>query len=188
MYGGADRRGVRKPLIIFTPKRMLRHPRAVSNIDDVTNGAFQEVLGDGRIPDATRVRRVVFCSGQVYYDLLAKREEKKTDDVAVVRLEQIYPFPAEQVGEILSRYPAAAEVAWTQEESRNMGAWRFVEEQFRSVLETSGRTLQYIGRAESASPASGSLSRHQQEQAELLEQAFAASKPEKQNRPARRRK
>ncbi len=164
MYGGADRRGTRKPLIIFTPKRMLRHPRAVSVIDELTNGAFQEVLDD-KSADASRVRRVVLCSGQLYYDLAAHREEKKTNDVAIVRLEQMYPFPAAQLQDVLSRYPSNSEIVWTQEEPRNMGAWRFVQEQLPGV--------RYVGRAPSASPSTGSLRRHQQEQAALIDEALA---------------
>jgi 2-oxoglutarate decarboxylase len=174
MHGGADRRGVRKPLIVFTPKRMLRHPKAVSNINEFMTGSFREVLDDTTGIELSRVNRVLMCSGQVYYDVLAAREERKIQDVAVVRLEQIYPFQAGQVRDILARYPETAEVVWVQEEPRNMGAWRFVQEQMQPILEPTRRTLRYAGRASSASPAAGSLKRHQQELAELLEQAFSA--------------
>ncbi len=112
------------------------------------------------------------CSGQVYYDVLAAREERKIEDVAIVRLEQMYPFPAGQVRDILARYPETAQVVWVQEEPRNMGAWRFVQEQMQPVLESTQRVLRYAGRAPSASPASGSLKRHQEELAELLEQSL----------------
>ncbi len=114
------------------------------------------------------------CSGQVYYDILAARDERKIQDVAVVRLEQIYPFRADQVRDILARYSETAEVVWVQEEPRNMGAWRFVQEQMQPILEPTQRVLRYAGRAASASPAAGSLKRHQQELAELLDQAFSA--------------
>ena len=110
----------------------------------------------------------------MYYDVLAAREERKISDVAIVRLEQIYPFHAGQVRDILARYPETADVVWVQEEPRNMGAWRFVQEQMQPVLESTQRVLRYAGRAPSASPASGSLKRHQEELAELLEQAFSA--------------
>ena len=174
MHGGGDRRGVRKPLIIFTPKRMLRSPRAVSTLDELMQGTFHEILDDGAAVDRARATRLLLCSGQVYYDLLAAREERKIEHVAIGRLEQIYPFPASGVQAVLDRYPQLAEVVWVQEEPRNMGAWRFVEEQMQSILDPARRTLRYVGRAESASTSAGSLKRHQQEQAELVDAAFAA--------------
>jgi 2-oxoglutarate dehydrogenase E1 component len=174
MHGGADRRGVRKPLIVFTPKRMLRHPKAVSNINELMTGSFREVLDDTTGMELSRVNRVLLCSGQVYYDILAARDERNIQNVAVIRLEQIYPFRADQVRDILARYPETAEVVWVQEEPRNMGAWRFVQEQFQAILDPTQRVLRYAGRAASASPASGSFKRHQQELAELLDQALSA--------------
>ena len=168
MHGGLDRRGMRKPLIIFTPKRMLRHHKAVSTVQDLISGGFREVLDD----PAERVDRVLFCSGQIYYDLLAGREERKIDNVAIVRIEQLYPFPAAEVERILSRYPRTADVAWVQEEPRNMGAWNFLQEHLRPIVEDSRRKLHYIGRAESASPSVGLLKRHQQEQAEIVSMAL----------------
>ena len=174
MHGGPDRRGMRKPLIVFTPKRMLRHPKAVSSVNDLMSGSFREVIDDTTGIELSRVSRVLMCSGQVYYDVLAAREERKIQDVAIVRLEQIYPFQAGQVRDILARYPETADVVWVQEEPRNMGAWRFVQEQMQPMLESTRRVLRYAGRAPSASPASGSLKRHQEELAELLEQAFSA--------------
>jgi 2-oxoglutarate dehydrogenase complex dehydrogenase (E1) component-like enzyme len=192
MHGGVDRRGMRKPLIVFTPKRLLRHPKAVSSVNDLMSGSFREVIDDTTGIELSGVNRVLMCSGQVYYDVLAAREERKIQDVAIVRLEQIYPFPAAQVRDILARYPETAEVVWVQEEPRNMGAWRFVQEQMQPVLESTRRMLRYAGRAPSASPASGSLKRHQEELAELLEQAFAAEvkllAETKRKGPARRRR
>jgi 2-oxoglutarate dehydrogenase E1 component len=173
MHGGPDRRGIRKPLVIFTPKRVLRHPKAVSLIDDLTSGVFREVLDDPTGVDLMRTTRVLICSGQVYYDLAAAREERKIANVAIVRLEQMYPFPAGEMRDILARYPETADFVWVQEEPRNMGAWRFVQEQMQPILESSGRGVRYVGRAASASPATGSLKRHQQEVAELLEGAFS---------------
>jgi 2-oxoglutarate dehydrogenase E1 component len=170
---------------------MLRHPRAVSVIDDLTNGTFREVLDDPSGIDLARVTRVLICSGQVYYDLLAAREERKIADVAVVRLEQMYPFPANEVRDILARYRETADIVWVQEEPRNMGAWRFVQEQIQPILEPGNRTIRYAGRAASASPATGSLKRHQQEVTELLEAAFSADvnrPPEPKRRQAGRRK
>jgi 2-oxoglutarate dehydrogenase E1 component len=169
MYGGHDRRGMRKPLIIFTPKSLLRHPRAVSHLDEFTTGGFVEILPDR---DHETAPRLVFCSGKLYYDLLAAREERKADHVALVRLEQLYPFAAEQAAEILRRHPPTTEVVWAQEEPRNMGAWRFLREHFQPLLDETRREIRYVGRPESASPAAGSGKRHQQEQAEIVNDAL----------------
>jgi len=169
MYGGADRRGVRKPLVIFTPKSLLRHPRAVSAPREFTAGGFMELLADPASPEVTRV---VFCSGKVYYDLAAAREERQAHHVALVRVEQLYPFDAGQAADILSRYPLTAELVWAQEEPRNMGPWRFVREWMEPLLEPTHRELRYVGRPESASPATGSGKRHQQEQAEIVNDAL----------------
>ncbi|MDQ6759304.1 MAG: multifunctional oxoglutarate decarboxylase/oxoglutarate dehydrogenase thiamine pyrophosphate-binding subunit/dihydrolipoyllysine-residue succinyltransferase subunit, partial [Acidobacteriota bacterium] len=171
MYGGMDRRGLRKPLIVFTPKRMLRHAKAVSTIDDLTSGGFHEVLPDTAIADDGQVKRVLLCWGQLYYDLLAAREERKTENIAIVRVEQMYPLAAGEMMGQLERYPGA-QIAWVQEEPRNMGAWNFFDGRMRSVLEGTGRVLKYIGRAESASTAAGSLKRHQQEQSDIINTAF----------------
>jgi multifunctional 2-oxoglutarate metabolism enzyme len=171
IHGGHDRRGTRKPLIVFTPKSLLRHPRAVSNLHDFTAAGFLEILPDP-VEDVSRINRVIFCSGKLYYDLLAAREQRKAEHVALARVEQLYPFAANQARDVLARYPETAEVVWAQEEPRNMGAWRFMEEQFTPLLEASHRDLRYVGRPESASPASGSGRRHQQEQSEIVADAF----------------
>ncbi len=171
MYGGKDRRGLRKPLIVFTPKSLLRHAKAVSSLDEFTGGRFVEIIDDAAA-DPAQVSRVVFCSGKVYYDLLAGREERKAAGAAIVRVEQIYPFAAGEAARILARYPRTASVIWAQEEPANMGAWRFVREYMAPLLAPSGRGLHYAGRAGSASPATGSAKRHQHEQAELVEKAL----------------
>jgi multifunctional 2-oxoglutarate metabolism enzyme len=171
MYAGHDRRGTRKPLIIFTPKSILRHPRNVSTIAELTSGTFHEVLWDG--PPGLSITRVVFCSGKIYYDLLAGREERHAEHVALLRIEQLYPFAENAVRDALAVYPATAEVVWVQEEPRNMGAWRFIQEQLQPLLDASGRELHYVGRPESASPATGSGKRHQQEQAEVIADALS---------------
>jgi 2-oxoglutarate dehydrogenase E1 component len=173
MYGGHDRRGTRKPLVIFTPKSLLRHPRAISTPHDFSTGGFMEMLADNAA-DASRITRVVCCSGKVYYDLAVAREERHADHVALVRMEQLYPFAADQAREILARYPATAEVVWAQEEPRNMGAWRYMREWMQPLLEDTRREMRYVGRPESASPASGSGKRHQQEQAEIVNDALTA--------------
>jgi 2-oxoglutarate dehydrogenase E1 component len=170
MYGGHDRRGTRKPLIVFTPKSLLRHPRAVSTERDFTTGGFMEILGDTAGP--SRVTRVIFCSGKIYYDLAAARDERQAGHVALVRVEQLYPFMADQAREMLARYPATAELVWAQEEPRNMGPWRFMREWFQPLLEDTRRELRYVGRPASASPATGSGKRHQQEQAEIVNDAL----------------
>ena len=177
MHGGGDRRGIRKPLIVFTPKRMLRHPKAVSTIGELMKGGFSEVCRDTSGLDPNRVERIVFCSGQIYYDLAQSREERKAGDVALVRIEQLYPFPAAEVEDVLSGYPVEAEVVWAQEEPKNMGAWHSIQESMQPLLEPTHRTLRYVGRQASASPAAGSLKRHQLEQSELIGAVFAAGEP-----------
>ena len=130
------------------------------------------VLDDPNEPNPQRVRRVLLCSGKIYFTLEAARKKNNIGDVAIVRVEQLYPFIHSQLEDILKRYPSTAEVIWTQEEPRNMGPWRFVREQIHPLLEASGRELRYVGRMESASPATGSFKRHQQEQAEILDEAL----------------
>ena len=171
MYGGKDLRGVRKPLVIFTPKSLLRHSKAVSSLDEFTNGKFMEILDDAAV-DPAQVSRVVFCSGKIYYDLLAGRDELKAPGAAIVRVEQMYPFAAEQASRILARYPAEAQVIWAQEEPANMGPWRFLRESMEPLLASTRRELRYAGRAASASPATGSGKRHQREQADVVQTAL----------------
>jgi len=173
MYGGADRRGMRKPLVIFTPKSLLRHQQAVSTVAELTSGGFREVLADTIAIEPEQVTRLVFCSGKIYYDLLAAREAHKATHVALVRIEQLYPFAESDANDALLRYPLTAEVVWAQEEPRNMGAWRFIEEQLQPLLAPSGRDLRYVGRPESASPATGSGRRHQEEQAAITDEAMS---------------
>ena len=180
MYGGKDRRGVRKPLIVFTPKFLLRYAKASSRLEELSSGAFQEVIGDSHFV-GSEVRRVLLCSGKVYYDLVNRREELGRRDVAIVRLEQLYPFPLPRLTDILQRYSGAAELFWVQEEPENMGAWYFVEEQMQPIINPSGnggpvkRTLRYIGRPTAASPAAGSHKVHHDEQMALANEAFAAT-------------
>jgi len=191
MYGGHDRRGTRKPLVVFTPKSLLRHPRAVSTLHDFSTGGFGEILSDSGVDDASRVSRVIFCSGKIYYELLAAREERQAKQIALVRVEQLYPFAADQTADILARYPATAEIVWVQEEPRNMGAWRFMREQLEPIADATRREVRYVGRPESASPATGSGKRHQQEQAEIVNDALtpgAISETRKVRLVARRKK
>jgi 2-oxoglutarate dehydrogenase E1 component len=159
-------REFRKPLIVMTPKSLLRHKEAVSPIEAFTQDRFREILDDAK-SEPSRVRRIILCSGKVFYDLLERRNDR--DDVALVRMEQIYPFPEQQLREVITRYPNAREYMWVQEESKNMGAWSFVDPFMRKM----GYVFHYIGRDASASPAVGSLKIHQREQRELVEAAFA---------------
>lgn len=156
----------RKPLVVFTPKLLLRHPRARSAVDALERGSFEEVLPDPL--DLGDVRRVLLCTGKVAVDLMARRDELGLHNVAIVRLEQLYPFPHVAIDTQLARYPSAGEVSWVQEEPENMGAWTFVF----AHLQHHHRDIGLISRAESASPAAGSATVHAQEQEELLEEAF----------------
>ncbi len=176
MHCGADRRGLRKPLIVFTPKFLLRYAKASSRLEELASGAFQEVIGDPQYV-GHQVRRILLCSGKVYYDLVNKREELGRSDVAIIRIEQLYPFPLQRLTDILRRYPEAAELFWVQEEPENMGAWYFVEEQMQSVINPGGhgRQLRYIGRPTAASPAAGAHKVHTDQQAGLVEEAFVAT-------------
>ena len=155
----------RKPLVIMSPKSLLRHPKVFSPVEDFTSGRFREVIGDDYVT-AKSVKRVLLCSGKIYYDLLERQEAEKRKDVAIVRVEQIQPFPTSQVNEILSQYKGA-EVFWVQEEPENMGYWSFVLRAYRDV------SLKLISRKASASPATGYAKVHAAEQEKLVDQAFA---------------
>lgn len=184
-------RSTHKPLVVFTPKSILRSPKAVSHAADITGGAFREVLGDTASHAGERVKRVVFCSGKVYYDLQQAREEKQAWNVALIRIEQLYPFPANTIADVLARYPATADVVWLQEEPKNMGPWRFIDDKMRRVLEPAGRRIRYIGRPESASPAAGALKRHLEEQTEIVNEAFSAEvmvRPKRTKKLVKRRR
>jgi 2-oxoglutarate dehydrogenase E1 component len=164
-------RRFRKPLVLMSPKSLLRHKLAVSSIADLTDDTFRPVLPETAALDPQRVRRVLLCSGKIYYDLRAGREQRDGDDVAIVRVEQLYPFPAEEIRAALAPFGAAGEVFWVQEEPWNMGAWQFVALRQTHLL-SAGQTLRYVGRDEAASPAVGSYKMHQSEQAELVDRAL----------------
>jgi multifunctional 2-oxoglutarate metabolism enzyme len=160
---------VSKPLILFTPKRYLRAREAYSSVEELAHGAFMEVIDD-TVP-ASSVRRVVFATGKVALDLLVARQERGLDDVAVVRVEQLYPWPKEQVAAVLARYAQATEVVWAQEEPANMGAWDFVRDRLGGGP-TNGRTVVHVARPPSGSPATGSHTLHELEQADIVERAL----------------
>jgi 2-oxoglutarate dehydrogenase E1 component len=165
------RRDVRKPLVVFTPKSILRARTSRSKVDDLLSGSFREVLDDPTVDDPSSVRRVVLCSGKVAYDAMAARDEAKAP-VAVVRVEQLYPWPEQQIADILARYERASEVYWLQEEPENMGPWTFVHSRLHRLLRDDF-TLRHVSRVESASPATGSSTVHQQEHAELMQRILA---------------
>lgn len=166
------KRNFRKPLILMTPKSLLRLKACVSPVDELAQGRFQEVLDDP-IVDAAKVRRVLLCSGKVYYELLERRDQEAAHDVAIVRLEQFFPFPEEPLGKILQRFRKAREWVWVQEESQNNGGWWFVEPRLRAL----GCPVEYIGRDASASPATGSIQVHKREQRELVDTAIKGVAP-----------
>ncbi|HEU4570587.1 MAG TPA: multifunctional oxoglutarate decarboxylase/oxoglutarate dehydrogenase thiamine pyrophosphate-binding subunit/dihydrolipoyllysine-residue succinyltransferase subunit [Gemmatimonadales bacterium] len=159
-----------RPLVIMTPKSLLRLPVAASKLADLTAGTFRPVVDDPTA-DASQVTRVVLCSGKVYYDLAAEAEKLGVKHPAVIRVEQLYPFPAEELRAVLARYPRAAEVVWAQEEPRNMGAWGFVAERLGALLPR-GMQLRYAGRPERASPAEGYPAAHSAAQKALVEEAL----------------
>ena len=166
-----------RPLIVMTPKSLLRLPAASSAMAELENGGFQPVIDDARITDRKQVKRIVVCSGKVFYDLDAAREDAATataaaTDVAVVRLEQFYPFPAKALIDIFASYPNTTEIVWTQEEPQNMGGWTFVEPRLRAITPVKA-TLRYIGRTASASPATGSYAIHNLEQNQIVADSLA---------------
>ena len=167
------RRNFRKPLVVMTPKSLLRHKEAVSPLDNLETGGFREVIDDADAPDSAG--RVIVCSGKIYYDLLKKRQEAgKERSVAIVRLEQLYPWPGDRLLEVLGRFEDDPEWVWAQEESQNMGPWTFVAPRLRDLV---GRDFQFVGRNASASPATGSHAVHDREQVELVEAAIGAEVP-----------
>ncbi len=161
----------KKPLIVMSPKSLLRHPMAVSRTSDLANGGFSPFLADTEA-DASKVTRVVFCSGKVYYDLLKHKQEHHVEHVALARVEQLYPFPDADLKAELRKYPNATDVVWCQEEPKNMGAWHYIASRVFNEL-TDTQKLRYVGRAAAASPATGSGKVHAVEQDRLVAQALA---------------
>uniref|UniRef100_UPI00051BD443 2-oxoglutarate dehydrogenase E1 component n=1 Tax=Aeromonas finlandensis TaxID=1543375 RepID=UPI00051BD443 len=164
-------RPMRRPLIVMTPKSLLRHPLAVSKLDELADGTFQNAIGELDALDPKAVKRVVFCSGKVYYDLLDARRKAEQQDVALVRIEQLYPFPEEEVRAILADYSHVTDFVWCQEEPQNQGAWYCSRHNYDGVLPV-GATLRYAGRPASASPAVGYMSVHAKQQKALVEDAL----------------
>jgi len=161
------KRTFRKPLIVFTPKSLLRHPRALSPVDAFTKQRFQEIIDD-KTANPEKVRSLVICTGKLYYDLLAEKEKLKNETTALIRIEQLYPFPKEQLTELIhQKYTLATDYAWAQEEPANMGAWDFIQKQFNKTFK-----LNFIGRPASGSPATGSPKFHVIRQQKIIDKAF----------------
>jgi 2-oxoglutarate dehydrogenase E1 component len=176
-------RNFRKPLIVMSPKSLLREPRAGSSLADFTEGSFRLVIDDPQQPDSRRVRKLLLCSGRVFFPLEHARGEREIESVAIARVEQLYPFPAEEIAALLRRYRSIEELCWVQEEPRNMGAWSYIEPRLRSLL-PEGVELKYAGRDEAASPATGLHHMHEMEEHALLDEALGKkeeAKPEEKH-------
>jgi 2-oxoglutarate dehydrogenase E1 component len=158
------KRDFRKPLIVFTPKSLLRHPKAVSTLNELANGEFQEFIDD--TIDASKVTKLVFCSGKFYYDLLAKREELEREDVALIRIEQMFPLHFEKIQNVINKYKNAETYIWAQEEPKNMGAWSFMSERLDLVR------LQVASRPYASVPAPGSSARDKSRQQAVIKEIF----------------
>ncbi|MEN2428003.1 2-oxoglutarate dehydrogenase E1 component [Chromobacterium vaccinii] len=169
-------RPYRKPLVIFLSKRLLRFKDSMSPVEDLTTGSFRPVIGDVVVKDPKKVKRVLLCAGQVYYDLAAARKERGLDDdIAIVRIEQLYPFPTEQVAAELARFTQAKEVMWVQEEPRNQGAWYQIRHRLEGLL-TAKQQLSFAGRPSSASPAVGYMSKHVAQLKAFVEEAMSVAR------------
>jgi 2-oxoglutarate dehydrogenase E1 component len=159
-----------KPLVMMTPKSLLRAEFASSGAEEFTSGRFEEILGSPEVGSASKMKRVIFCSGKVYYDLLNYRAEKKIEDAALIRIEQLYPFAEKRLRETMKAFPKGVKLVWCQEEPQNMGAWTFMEPRLRTMF---CREIAYAGRDASASPAVGALALHKRKQATLVRDAFS---------------
>jgi len=180
-------RSFRKPLIVMTPKSLLRHKQSVSAIEELAGGRFNTIIDDAAERNPPRVQRIVFCSGKVYFDLLEQRNELELHDIPLVRIEQLYPFPADEYAAILQRYPNALEVVWCQEEPQNQGAWYQIRHRLQGPL-SARQVLLYAGRAPAAAPATGIHELHEQQQHALVEAALRATATEDTGRETARLK
>jgi len=153
---------------------LLRHPKAVSTIEALSNGSFQEVIGESETTPAQerKVTRVIVCSGKIHYELLAHRRNLKAEHIALVRMEQLFPFPYEALAEELSRYPNLQSVIWCQEEAKNQGAWKFIDDHLRDIIPEAA-SLRYAGPPPSASTAPGNMSMHVEQQRQVIQSAFS---------------
>ncbi|MCB1142876.1 MAG: 2-oxoglutarate dehydrogenase E1 component [Leptospiraceae bacterium] len=163
-------RKFRKPLIMMSPKSLLRHPKAISDLDEITGGSFHQIIEDPSV-DPKTVRRILFCSGKVYYDLQTEKEKSGLNDIAIIRVEELYPFPKEKINALLTNLKNAKEIFWVQEEPQNQGAWMYIRDEFEELKKPG--FIKYIGRKKSASPAAGHLKIHLKEQEELIKAAIS---------------
>jgi 2-oxoglutarate dehydrogenase E1 component len=178
-------RPLRKPLIVMTPKSLLRHPLSVSRLEELTTGGFNALIDETDDIKPSAVTRIVLCSGKVYFDLLKSRREVKTDSVAIVRLEQLYPFPSDEYEAILRKYANAREIVWCQEEPQNQGSWYQIRHRLQSKLDAKHELL-YAGRAGAAAPATGIAALHEQQQKNLVTAALQGVPPEETSRQTMR--
>ena len=160
----------RKPLVVLSPKSLLRHPRVVSTLEEISSGSFKKILGDETI-ELSNCKRLILCSGKIYYDLIEEREQRELSDVAIMRIEQLYPLTIEEILESIDGLEDGSEIFWVQDEPTNMGAWPYIKFNFGDELEKRF-SLRRVSRVESASPSTGSMAAHKLEHAELIEQAF----------------
>jgi 2-oxoglutarate dehydrogenase complex dehydrogenase (E1) component-like enzyme len=170
------KRSRQRPLVLFTPKSLLRHPQATSKLEDLATGYFRPVIDDPLFAEKPeRARRLLMCTGKVYYDLLQEAEKLGPDRPPIVRLEQLYTFPWAELREMLPRYSRVTELVWVQEEPLNMGAWRYLEAKLRELVsEGPGMDVRYVGRPERASPAEGYPAAHTAEQNRIIREALEA--------------
>ena len=167
-------RPMRKPLIVMTPKSLLRHRLATSSLDEFSQGEFQPVIGEVDELNPIDVEHIVVCSGKVYYELLEARRARSLRNVAIIRLEQLYPFPREQFDRVIDRYQRAERLIWCQEEPQNQGAWDQIKHRFHTQVEK-GRKLLYVGRRASAAPAVGYYPVHVEQQEKLIDEALTGN-------------
>jgi 2-oxoglutarate dehydrogenase E1 component len=177
---------VKRPLVLMQPKSLLRLPEAASKLEDLSAGAFRATIDDPTVTARDGVRRLVFCTGKLFYDLVAARAEREkagtwTNGVAIVRVEELYPWPQDQVSAIVDQYPNLEEVIWAQEEPKNMGAWTFVSPRLRASTGTQ-LTIRYIGRPERASPAEGYFAAHGEEQARIVGEVLTLREASKRSK------
>jgi 2-oxoglutarate dehydrogenase E1 component len=177
-------RSLRKPLIVMTPKSLLRHELSVSSLEDLANGEFATVIDEMDKLPAANVKRVVMCSGKVYFELLKARRAANLTEVAIVRVEQLYPFPVQETEAVLAKYANAREVVWCQEEPQNQGAWYQIRHRLQTLV--GKRELFYSGRAPAAAPATGIAKTHEAEQRGLIEAALSATHKEDGARETKR--
>ena len=167
-------RPFRTPLIVMTPKSLLRHKEAVSPLEDLAQGGFKTVIDETDALNPNEVKRLILCSGKVFYDLRAARRERDIHDIAIIRIEQMYPFPRIDLMEIINRYPNVEDVNWVQEEPKNQGAWYAMQSRMRTVVQRHkvDLFLRYVGRESSASAAAGYSALHMREQEKFIDEAL----------------